>query len=89
MLLGSICDIHKVGIERLACGESKWSLKGNMMNSEKKRWATRIVVVPDVECRVECRVGMGSADVVGGARNVIEGREAWPRSAEWGCGAPI
>jgi hypothetical protein len=34
--LGSICDIEKVGIERLACSESKWSLKGNMMNLEEK-----------------------------------------------------
>jgi len=30
---GCICDIKKVGIERLARGESRWSLKGNMINS--------------------------------------------------------
>jgi len=36
MTLGSICDIYKVNNERLAPSESKWSLKGNMMNAEEK-----------------------------------------------------
>jgi len=51
----------------------------------KKRCATRIGGVPDVECRV----GQGSGDVDGGARNVIEGSEAGPRSADGGWGVRI
>jgi hypothetical protein len=38
--------------------------------------------VLDVVCRVDCRVGKGSADVDGGARNVIEASKASPRSAD-------
>jgi hypothetical protein len=36
MSLGSTCDISMVGNYNLACSESKWSSKGNMMNSEEK-----------------------------------------------------
>jgi len=77
MLFGSICDIYKVGIERLACGESKWRLKSNMMNLGEKRCATRKGGVPDVECRV----GKRSDDGDGGVRNEIGGRKSKPRSA--------
>jgi len=35
---------------KLACGESKWSLKGNMMNSGEKE-----------ECMMWCEVVNGSA----------------------------
>ena len=36
MSLGVIGDIYRVGIEMLARGESRWSLKGNMMNLRGK-----------------------------------------------------
>jgi hypothetical protein len=35
MLFDLICDIEMVGIERFGWGESKWSLKGNVMNSQE------------------------------------------------------
>ena len=37
---------------------------------------------------VECRVGKGSADVDGGARNMMEGSKDRRRSADVGSGAP-
>ena len=36
MSFGSICDIQKVRIERLGHNQTKWSLKGNRMNTEEK-----------------------------------------------------
>jgi hypothetical protein len=65
-----------VEVERIACGESKWSLKDNRMNSDKKQCATADGGVPDVEWMV----GMGTATGDGYALNGIEGSKTRPRS---------
>jgi len=36
MMFGLVCSMQKIGIERIACGESKWILKGNMINVGSK-----------------------------------------------------
>jgi hypothetical protein len=66
---------------KLACGESKCSLKGNKINSDEYRNATRKCVVHDDVCKV----GMGSADGDEGVLNDIGGCKSRPRSAnrEW------
>jgi hypothetical protein len=38
MAFGSICETCRVGIERLACGESNWGLNSNMMDAWRKEF---------------------------------------------------
>jgi len=69
MLFGLICDIYKVGIEMLASCESKWRLKGNVMDwggkevrrQEKRRawwghagWTNRVQMLIE-ECGMKLK----------------------------------
>lgn len=76
MSSGLICDNYMVGIMRFARNESTWSLQCNMINSGRKRHATRKGGAPDMVCTM----GKGSNDCDGGAWNEIEGGNSRPRS---------
>jgi hypothetical protein len=62
----------------VACSESKWRLKGNIMNLGEKEVGPSKGGVSDVVCKV----GKGSADGDGGVQNEIEGGKSRPRSAD-------
>jgi len=69
------------GLElRLACGESKWTLKGNMMNSGEKE-------VHHQERRSAwCRVRWSRGVLM---QNEIEGCKSRPKSADGDWGVPM